>query len=102
MVHAVQTSAAERALNRATSWIPAPLRSYAVALAALIFLSAVAYPLVHGAPRGSMGLLGLVIALLYLLVLLGRASPLGKLWETIFGSPLVFSNTAKFKPGSNH
>jgi molybdate transport system permease protein len=27
----------------------------------------------------------------YLLVLLGRASPLGKLWVSIFGSPLVFT-----------
>ena len=27
----------------------------------------------------------------YLLVLLGRASPFGKLYETVFGSPLVFS-----------
>src|ERR1700691_2042868 len=27
----------------------------------------------------------------YLLVLLGRSSPLGKLWEAIFGSPLVFT-----------
>ncbi len=27
----------------------------------------------------------------YLLVLLGQASPLGKLWEKIFGSPLVFT-----------
>ena len=27
----------------------------------------------------------------YLLVLLGHSSPLGKLWETIFGSPLVFT-----------
>src|SRR6266852_1200254 len=27
----------------------------------------------------------------YLLVLLGRASPFGKLWESIFGSPLVFT-----------
>src|SRR6202790_1764126 len=27
----------------------------------------------------------------YLLVLLGRASPLGKLWESLFGSPLVFT-----------
>ena len=27
----------------------------------------------------------------YLLVLLGRASPVGKLWENIFGSPLVFT-----------
>src|SRR3984893_14742840 len=27
----------------------------------------------------------------YLLVALGRSSPLGKLWEAIFGSPLVFT-----------
>lgn len=27
----------------------------------------------------------------YLLVLLGRSSPLGKLWETVFGSQLVFT-----------
>ena len=27
----------------------------------------------------------------YLLVLLGRSSPLGKLWEDVFGSPLVFT-----------
>jgi len=27
----------------------------------------------------------------YLLVLLGRSSPLGKLWEKVFGSPLVFT-----------
>ena len=27
----------------------------------------------------------------YLLVLLGRASPLGKAWEALFGSPLVFT-----------
>jgi molybdate transport system permease protein len=27
----------------------------------------------------------------YLLVLIGRASPFGKLWESIFGSPLVFT-----------
>jgi molybdate transport system permease protein len=27
----------------------------------------------------------------YLLVLIGRASPLGKLWEAVFGSPLVFT-----------
>jgi molybdate transport system permease protein len=30
----------------------------------------------------------------YLLVLVGRASPLGKVWEAIFGSPLVFTWTA--------
>jgi molybdate transport system permease protein len=27
----------------------------------------------------------------YLLVLVGRASPFGKLWESVFGSPLVFT-----------
>jgi len=27
----------------------------------------------------------------YLLVLLGRSSPLGRLWETVFGSPLAFT-----------
>ncbi len=27
----------------------------------------------------------------YLLVLIGRASPLGKVWESVFGSPLVFT-----------
>jgi molybdate transport system permease protein len=27
----------------------------------------------------------------YLLVLIGRASPIGKLWQEIFGSPLVFT-----------
>jgi molybdate transport system permease protein len=27
----------------------------------------------------------------YLLVALGRASPLGKIWEAVFGSPLVFT-----------
>jgi molybdate transport system permease protein len=27
----------------------------------------------------------------YLLVLIGRASPLGKAWENLFGSPLVFT-----------
>ncbi len=27
----------------------------------------------------------------YLLVLVGRASPLGKIWESLFGSPLVFT-----------
>lgn len=27
----------------------------------------------------------------YLLVLIGRASPIGKLWEAVFGAPLVFT-----------
>jgi PAS domain S-box-containing protein len=73
MVRTVETSAAGRVLNRATSSIPAPLRSYAVALTALTLLSVAAYPFIHGAPRGSTGLLGVVITLLYLLVLLGSS-----------------------------
>src|SRR5229473_8413950 len=27
----------------------------------------------------------------YLLVVIGRASPIGKVWEAVFGSPLVFT-----------
>jgi molybdate transport system permease protein len=30
----------------------------------------------------------------YLLVVIGRASPVGKLWEAVFGSPLVFTAKA--------
>jgi len=30
----------------------------------------------------------------YLLVLIGHASPIGKMWESIFGSPLVFTSKA--------
>jgi PAS domain S-box-containing protein len=73
MVRAAETSAAGRVLNRVTGWIPAPLRSSAIALSALTLLSAAAYPFLHGAPRGSMGLLGVVITLLYLVVLLGSS-----------------------------
>jgi PAS domain S-box-containing protein len=63
----------ERTLDKATAWIPALLRSYAIALFALALLTAVSYPIVHGAPRGSTGLLGLIIALLFLVVLLGSS-----------------------------
>jgi two-component system cell cycle sensor histidine kinase/response regulator CckA len=73
MVLPVQNSASEKALNRVTAWIPASLRSYAIALAALLLLTAAAYPLIHGAPRRSMGTLGLVIGLLYVVVLLGSS-----------------------------
>ncbi|MGA3237909.1 MAG: response regulator [Bryobacteraceae bacterium] len=73
MVRSVETSAAGRVLNKATSWIPAPLRSYAIALSALTLLSAAAYPFLHGAPRGSMGLLGVAITLLFLVALLGSS-----------------------------
>jgi len=72
-LHTVRTSAAERALEKATAWIPAPLRSYAIALSALVLLSAAAYPIIHGAPRGSMGTLGLIITLIYLVVVLGSS-----------------------------
>jgi PAS domain-containing protein len=73
MVRTVQTSTAARALDKATAWIPAPLRSYAIALFGLAVLTAASYPFVHGAPRRSMGLLGLVIVLVYLVVLLGSS-----------------------------
>src|SRR5256885_17105723 len=38
----------------------------------------------------------------YLLVLIGRASPIGKLWEAIFGSPLVFTWKAAGVAGLLH
>src|SRR5579885_2518111 len=38
----------------------------------------------------------------YLLVLIGRASPLGKLWEGVFGSPLVFTWKAAVIPALLH
>ena len=73
MVRSVPTSSVQSALDKATTWIPSPLRSYAVALFALALLTAVAYPFVHGAPRGSMGFFGLIITLVYLVVLLGSS-----------------------------
>ena len=73
MVRTAGTSATERALNKATAWLPAPLRSYAIALAAPTLLSAAIYPFVHGTQPGSLGLPGVVISLLYLLVLLGSS-----------------------------
>ncbi len=73
MVRAPQTSSPERVLDRATAWVPAPLRPYAIALCALTLLSLAAYPFVHGATRGSRGLLGVVLGLLLLVVLLGSS-----------------------------
>ncbi len=69
----IRTVAAERAIDKATGWIPAPLRSYAIALSALVLFTAAVYPVVHGTERGSMGLLGVVIALAYFLLLLGSS-----------------------------
>jgi PAS domain S-box-containing protein len=69
----LQTFAVEKALDKATNWIAAPLRPYAIAFSALVLLTAAVYPVVHGAPRGSMGLLGVVISLLLILVLLGSS-----------------------------
>jgi PAS domain S-box-containing protein len=73
MVRQVQDSAAERWFNRATGWIPAPLRSYTVSLFSLIVVTALAYPVLNSMPRGSRGLPGTVITLLYLLILLGSS-----------------------------
>jgi PAS domain S-box-containing protein len=73
MLRAVEASTTQRAVKRVTNWIPRPLRSYAAALFALAILTAAAYPMVHGVPRRSLGILGLVVSLLYLLVLLGSS-----------------------------
>jgi PAS domain S-box-containing protein len=73
MLRQVEGSAAEGWLNKATRWIPGPLRSYAVSIFALTVVTAAAYPLVHTLPRGSRGLLGLIIIIFYLLILLGSS-----------------------------
>ena len=70
MVIPVQTSAGEQALNRVTGWIPAALRSYAIALTALLAAERHSLPLIQRATQFH-GALGLVIMLLYVLVLLG-------------------------------
>jgi molybdate transport system permease protein len=71
--------------------------STAVALAAGLWI---AYILANREFRGKEALDAMVTLPLvlpptvlgyYLLVLIGRASPLGKIWEIIFGSPLVFT-----------
>ena len=94
MVRQVEGSAAEQWLNKATGWIPAPLRSYAISLFALIVVTAAAYPVMQIMPRGARGLPGLIIVLLYLLVLLG-SSWLGYgagilTWTLIFVFPRIF------------
>lgn len=94
MVRQVERSEAEQWLNRATGWIPAPLRSYAISLFALIVVTAAAYPVMQIMHRGARGLPGLIIVLLYLLILLG-SSWLGYgagilTWTLIFVFPRIF------------
>lgn len=84
-------------------WFPLWLSLRVAALATLISLGvglAVAYALARGRFPGKNlleALATLPIALpptvlgYYLLVLLGRRSPLGEWWEAAFGSPLVFT-----------
>ena len=84
-------------------WFPLFLSLRVAALATLLVLvigTFTAYCLSHRRFRGR-ELLDSAITLplvlpptvlgYYLLVLLGRASPLGKLYEAVFGSPLVFT-----------
>jgi PAS domain S-box-containing protein len=73
MVRQVEGSAPERWLNKVTYWVPAPLRSYVISLAALVILTAFSYPILESLPRGSRGLIGLLISVLYLLILLGSS-----------------------------
>ena len=84
-------------------WFPLWLSLRVAVFATILVLAAgtyVAYLLSHGRFRGK-NLLDAVITLplvlpptvlgYYLLVLLGRASPLGKLYESLTGGPLVFT-----------
>ena len=84
-------------------WFPLWLSLRVASLATLLVLSfgtLVAYTLAHKEFRGK-NLVDAVITLplvlpptvlgYYLLVLLGRASPFGHFYETVFGKPLVFT-----------
>jgi molybdate transport system permease protein len=84
-------------------WFPLWLSLRVAALATILVVcvgTAAAYFLSHYSFRGK-NLLDSLITLplvlpptvlgYYLLVLLGRSSPLGRLYESIFGSPLVFT-----------
>lgn len=84
-------------------WFPLWLSLRVAALATILVVSfgtAVAYAFSHYAFRGK-NLLDSLITLplvlpptvlgYYLLVLLGRSSPVGRVWELIFKSPLVFT-----------
>src|ERR1700694_4556606 len=87
----------------AINWFPLLLSLRVAALATLISLGLgmwIAYLIANRNFRGKEPLDAAVTLPLvlpptvlgyYLLVLLGRASPLGKLWEGVFGSPLVFT-----------
>ncbi len=102
MVRQVEGSAAERWLHKATGWIPAAFRSYIISLVALAVVTAAAYPVFYSIPRGSRGFLGLVIALLYLLVLLG-SSWLGYgsgvlTWTLILLVPRILGMTQRQPP----
>ncbi len=73
MVRQVEGSAPERWLNKVTRWIPALLRPYVISLTGLLLVTAVSYPIIETTPRGSRGLIGVFLAILYLLVLLGSS-----------------------------
>jgi len=92
-------------MSPATSidWFPLWLSLRVAGLSTLFTLSLgtfVAYLLSHKTFRGA-GLVDSVITLplvlpptvlgYYLLVLIGRASPFGHIWEAVFGRPLVFT-----------
>jgi molybdate transport system permease protein len=85
------------------NWFPLWLSLRVAALATLVSLAAglwIAYLLANRNFRGKEALDAVVMLPLvlpptvlgyYLLVVLGRASPLGRLYESVFGAPLVFT-----------
>jgi molybdate transport system permease protein len=87
----------------AIDWFPLRLSLQVAVISTVIALAAglwIAYILANREFRGKAVLDAAVTLPLvlpptvlgyYLLVLLGHSSPLGKLWEKIFGSPLVFT-----------
>lgn len=94
---------ASMAAASSTDWFPLWLSLRVASLATLLVLSlgtAIAYALSHKNFRGK-DLLDSVITLplvlpptvlgYYLLLLLARSSPLGRIYETIVGQPLVFT-----------
>ena len=77
--------------------------AFAATLAALVLGSLFGYFLGTRAFRGKRWVMAAVLLPLvlpptvvgyYLLVLAGRRSPIGEAWETLFGSPLVFTTNA--------
>lgn len=91
------------AASSSIDWFPLWLSLRVAALATIFVLTIgtfVAYLLSHKSFRGKAFLDSLITLPLvlpptvlgyYLLVLVGRNSPLGRLYETIFGQPLVFT-----------